>query len=178
MKVNFQRAARLIRSPVRPHKIMSRKVRTEGELKEASDHLHYEIWMLTSLAHGIGSGIAGQGPIANALLESFVVHVRALMEFLYNEKPKPDDVIAEDYFEKADVWKELRPALSESLKQAKRRAGKEVAHLTYARLDVTQEAKQWPFVKIANEIAVVLNIFLEHVSKSKLGKQWEKTSVA
>jgi hypothetical protein len=157
---------------------MSRKIRTESKLKEASDHLHYEIWMLTSLAHGIGTGIAGQGPIANALLESFVVHVRALMDFLYNDNLKPDDVIAEDYFGNADEWKNIRPALSESLKQAKRRAGKEVAHLTYARLDVTPETKPWRFVDIANEIAAILNIFLENVPKSNLGKQWERTSVA
>ena len=157
---------------------MNRKVRTESDLKEASEHLHYEIEMLTSLAYGIGSRIAGESPLANALLESFVVHVRALMEFLYNDNPKPDDVIAEDYFEKADDWKQLRPVLSESLKQAKRRAGKEVAHLTYARLDVTPETRPWYFVEIANEIAAVLNIFLEHVPKSKLGKQWERTSVA
>ena len=134
--------------------------------------------MLTSLAHGIGTGIAGQGPIANALLESFVVHVRALMDFLYNDNPKPDDVIAEDYFENVEEWKQLRPELSETLKQAKRRAGKEVAHLTYARLDVTPETKPWRFVDIANEIAAVLNIFLENVPKSKLGKQWEKTGAA
>ncbi len=152
---------------------MGRKERKEKELKEASDHLHYEIWMLTSLAHGIGSGIAGQGPIANALLESFVVHVRVLMDFLYNENPKPDDVIAEDYFETTDEWKRLRPNLSESLKNAKRRAGKEVAHLTYARLDVTPETKPWRFVDISNEIVAVLNIFLENVPKSKLGMRWE-----
>jgi len=75
---------------------MSRKVRTEAELKEVSEHLHYEVCMLTSLARGIASGIAGQGPILNALLESFVVHVRVLMDFLYNKSPKPDDVIAQD----------------------------------------------------------------------------------
>jgi len=157
---------------------MSRKARTESELQEASDHLYYEIWMLTSLAHGIGTGIAGQGPIANALLESFVVHVRALMDFLYNDNPKPDDVIAEDYFENAEEWRKLRPVLSESLKQAKRRAGKEVAHLTYARIEVTPETKPWRFVDIANEIAAVLNTFLGNVPKSKLGKQWGQTSVA
>ena len=66
---------------------MNRINRTDEELKKASDHLHYEIGMLTSFAHGMGSGIAGQGPIANALLESFVIHVRALMDFLYNENP-------------------------------------------------------------------------------------------
>ena len=152
---------------------MGRINRTDQELREASDHLHYEIWMLTSLAHGIGSGIAGQGPIANALLESFVIHVRVLMDFLYNDNPQPDDVIAEDYFSSADEWRKMRPELTELLKLSKWRAGKEVVHLTYERLEVTPETKPWPFVQIVNEITSVINVFIQQVPKSKLGKQWE-----
>ena len=157
---------------------MDRKKRKKQEFKEASNHLHYEVWMLSSLAHGMGSGIAGKGPIANALLESFVIHVRVLMDFLYNESPHPDDVIAEDYFSFPDEWRNMRPPLSKLLRQAKRRAGKEVAHLTYARLDVTPETKPWLFVQIANEISTVIKVFIENVPKSKLGKRWETTDVA
>lgn len=152
---------------------MPRKVRTVEELREASNHLHYEIWMLTSLANGIASGIPGQGPIANALLESFVIHVRAVMDFLYADKPQVDDVIAEDFFDTPDQWTKMRSALSELLSQAKRRAGKEVAHLTYARLDVTPETKPWPFVQITNEISTVIKTFIENVPKNKLGSQWQ-----
>lgn len=155
---------------------MGRKIRADEELREASEHLHYEMWMLTCLAHGIGSGIAGQGPIAKALLESFVIHVRVLMDFLYNDKPQIDDVIAEDYFPSPDDWLKVRPKLTEMLKLSKKRAGKEVADLTYARLDVTPETKPWPFVQIANEISSVIKIFLRYVPKSKLGKQWESIS--
>lgn len=129
--------------------------------------------MFTSLANGLASGIAGQGPIANALLESFVIHVRAIMDFLYADRPQPDDVIAEDFFGSPDQWKKIRPALSSSLSQAKRRAGKEVAHLTYARLDVTPETKPWRFIDIAKEIAAVIDVFLKNVPKEKLGSKWE-----
>jgi hypothetical protein len=152
---------------------MPRKLHTVEELREASNHLHYEIWMLTSLANGIASGISGQGPIANALLESFVIHVRAVMDFLYADKPQADDVIAEDFFDTPEQWTKKRPTLSELLSHAKHRAGKEVAHLTYARLDVTPETKPWPFVQIANEISLVINTFLENVPKNKLGSQWK-----
>ncbi len=157
---------------------MNRKQRTDDTLREASEHLYYEVWMLTSLANGIGSEIAGQGPIANALLESFVIHVRGIMDFLYSDNPKPDDVIAEDYFESSDKWPLIRPKLTALLKTAKKRAGKEVAHLTYARLEVTLETKPWPFIQIATEISRVMSIFLEKVPKSKLGKQWEMSSKA
>jgi hypothetical protein len=152
---------------------MPRKTRTVNELREASNHLHYEVWMLSSLANGIASGIPGQGPIANALLESFVIHVRAIMDFLYADCPQADDVIAEDFFDNSEQWTKIRPALSQTLSQAKRRAGKEVAHLTYARLDVTPETKSWPFVQITNEVSTVINAFFQNVPKDKLGSQWK-----
>jgi len=39
--------------------------------------------MFQSLAQGMASGIAGKGVINSALLESFVIHLRALSEFFY-----------------------------------------------------------------------------------------------
>jgi hypothetical protein len=109
------------------------------------------------------------------LLESFVVHVRAVMDFLYaSENAQADDVIAEDFFQTPESWTHLRPNLSELLSQAKRRAGKEIEHLTYARLDVTPETKPWHFVQIASEIYAVINVFLQKVSKDKLGPQWQQ----
>jgi len=131
--------------------------------------------MLTTLANGIVSGIVGQGPIANAVLESFLIHVRALMDFLYSDAPQSDDVVAEDYFANPDDWKKARPPLSDILIHARRRTGKHVAHLTYARLGLKPETKQWPFVEIANEISTVLNVFLDNVPKGNLGAQWENT---
>lgn len=152
---------------------MPRTIRKLEELQESSNHLFYEVWMFTSLANGLASGIAGQGPIANALLESFVIHVRAIMDFLYADRPQTDDVIAEDFFASPEQWTKIRPALSEFLSQAKRRAGKEVAHLTYARLDVTPETKPWRFIEIAKEIMAVMDIFLKNVPKEQLGSKWK-----
>src|SRR6476620_6674648 len=122
---------------------MGRTTRKLEELQESSNHLFHEVWMFISLANGLASGIFGEGPIVNALLESFVIHVRAIMDFLYAEIPQSDDVIAEDVFASPEEWKNMRPMLSEALSQATRRAGKEIAHLTYARLDVTPETKPW-----------------------------------
>lgn len=132
--------------------------------------------MLTSLAQAIASGIANQGWLTNALLESFVIHVRGVMDFLYNDTPQPDDVVAQDFFPSADAWLKIRPQLSELLSTAKRRAGKEVAHLTYARLAVTPDTKPWPFVAIANELTSVMAVFLNNVPKEKLGSQWRQNT--
>jgi len=152
---------------------MGRTNRKLEELQESSNHLFYEVWMFISLANGLASGIFGEGPIVNALLESFVIHVRAIMDFLYAERPQSDDVIAEDFFASPEEWKNMRPMLSEALSQAKRRAGKEIAHLTYARLDVTPETKPWRFVEIATEVMAMMDTFLKNVPKEELGSKWK-----
>ena len=120
---------------------MKTKTRTEDQLRQASDHLYYEIMMFKSLAQGMASGIAGNSVINNALLESFGIHVRALIGSFYAENPRDDDVIAEDFFSDPEDWQDTRPPKTEILEKAKKRADKEFAHLTYARLEVTPEPR-------------------------------------
>ena len=150
-----------------------RKQRTQKELRDASDHLHYEFWMFTTLARGMASGITGKGVIHNALLESFTIHARVLLKFLYDEDPKPDDVIADDFFPTSQKWKEVRPKMTEILEKVFWRVGKEVAHLTYARQDVTPETKGWHYLQILNDIEVSFKEFLRIVPMEFLGQRWE-----
>jgi hypothetical protein len=131
-------------------RMKSRKQRTVDDLQNASDHLYYEIWMLTTLADGLASEVAGNGPIANALLESFIIHVRVVIDFLYAIKQRPDDVIAEDFFDAPEQWTDMRPTLSELLSQTKSRADKKLAHLSYERLNATPENNNWQVVQIAS----------------------------
>ncbi len=152
---------------------MNRKKRNEEELQKASEHLFYEIWMFTSLAKGMASGIFNEGIINNALLESFTVHARILLDFLFAEKPKEDDVIAEDYFSSPDEWSNIREIKSEQLKNIHARVGKEIAHLTYVRQTISPELKGWRFLEIANEINSVFNSFRAHVPKNLLSANWK-----
>jgi hypothetical protein len=106
--------------------------------------------------------------IRNALVESFTVHVRILLDFLYPSSPKVDDVVADDFFDDASVWLEKRPGKSNLLSTVHRRVGKEIAHLTYTRIDITDEAKRWRFVDITNDVGGVLDKFCQLVSRSKV----------
>lgn len=154
---------------------MARKRPTEEKLRKASDHLYYEIWMLKSLAQGLASGISGESVINNALLESFVIHARALLDFLYTDKPgHADDVVAQDFFPTPDQWHKARPGKSQTLKKVHGRVAKEVAHLTYTRQEVTPEMKGWPFIDIAKEIQIVINEFLRIVPEHLLGPRWDE----
>lgn len=153
---------------------MARKERTSAELLIASDHLYYEYWMLISMANALASGIASQGQLTNALLGSFVIHFRALLDFFYpGNNLKPDDVIASDFFSQPP-WQTIRPELSDFLTKAKIRAHKEVAHLTYSRQQVTPETKPWDFLKITNEINILITLFLEKAPSNLIGLKWQK----
>ncbi|MBI4732716.1 MAG: hypothetical protein HY781_11460 [Chloroflexi bacterium] len=157
---------------------MKRKKRSNEELQASSKHLFYEYSMFVSLARGMASGIFQQGIINNALLESFTIHVRTLLDFLYaTEKAKPDDVIAEDYFQKPEEWHQKRPPKTELLQGVHRRVGKEIAHLSYVRLSITQEEKQWHFVKITNDVNSVVNQFASAVPPHLLFPEWKEHPV-
>lgn len=154
---------------------MTRSKRSNEELQKSSDHLHYELWMLQVLALGMESGILGEGPLNNAVLEAFVVHARNLIYFLFATKAKQDHVIAADFFENADLWTKNRPSKSAYLKKAEIRANKEIAHLSYERIKVTPETKPWEFNKLSNAINEVFGIFFEKVPKHLLGNRWGNT---
>jgi len=120
----------------------------------------------------MASGIAEESWLKNALLESFVIHARVLIDFFYALNPQKDDVIAEDFLSSPDVWRNERPKLSERLSEAKERANKHLAHLTYQRVDVALNNREWPFVEISKDMRSVMKRFLEKVSADNLGTQF------
>ena len=130
--------------------------------------------MLVSIANALASVPAEKGWLQNALLESFVIHYRALLDFFY-AKPRRDDVSANDYFDSVDEWPKLRPPETEVLKLSRKRAGKEIAHLTYARLDVTPETKGWRFRQITEDLNRVIQAFLDNIPRERLGDAWLQT---
>lgn len=144
--------------------------RTPGELIMASEHLEYEIWMFDVLVNGLVSGLTSSGVLHNALLESFVIHVRLLTNFFYSSKQREDDVLAEDFFSSPEVWRNSRPPETTVLQKARNRAGKEVAHLTYARQLLTQDEKQWAFKPIHQDLLIVIREFLNKVPKEFLSE--------
>jgi hypothetical protein len=150
--------------------------RTQDDLKKASEHLHYELGMLNAVAQAMAMNFAGAGVLNNALLESFAVHVRGLIFFLFPENAKPDDVLATHFVSDPAAFETARGVKSEILKKAQSRAGKEITHLTYERLKVTAETKPWPFGQITTEVNRVMKIFLQHADHSKLSKAWAATT--
>ena len=140
------------------------KAKTESrtvELKSALEQLNqYEVSMLRSLANILATDNQGKGVIHNALLESFLIHARILIEFLYKDQPYKDTVRASQYFTSKSPWKSVQPSKTELLKKTEKDAHKYLAHLTYTRL---QGKKQWPYIRIVNDIEAVLQVFYKNL---------------
>ena len=75
---------------------MSHKIRrlTESDLRDAIDHLKYEMEMMKDVAILLSAGHQYSRIVGNALVESFVIHARALIMFLYYAPREDDDVMA------------------------------------------------------------------------------------
>src|SRR5881396_2439827 len=106
----------------------SRVRTTPADLRKASKHLYYELMMLTGLAHAQGIRTF-ESVIQNAVIESFTIHARVLLHFLFSGKAsQPDDVLAEDFFPEPKRWLEVRGDMPAPLQEVSRRVGKEIAH--------------------------------------------------
>ena len=141
-------------------------------LAYSQEHLRYELWMFLRLGEFLPDLPDPQNPrekvIANALIESFVVHLRNLIGFLYPDKVASLDVIAEDYFSDSELWELIRPQISRTLHEARDRAHREIAHLTTARISGTPPRKAWPIAALVAEMRVLMKLFADHASPRRL----------
>jgi hypothetical protein len=92
-----------------------RRTQSDQELLDYSlEHVAYEVEMLRgteALLAAIGArAVDTTRVVRNALIESWMVHVQDLVEFLYpSSSPQPDDVIADDFFDRGGDWNRIRP---------------------------------------------------------------------
>jgi len=108
---------------------------------------------------------AAPGFELNVLIESCILHLRNLTEFFYPANAQPDDVIAALY---APTWASQGPAISPTLKTARIRANKELAHLTVTRKPDHDPDKLWNFATISGEMKPVIEAFVRLADASKL----------
>ena len=150
---------------------------TDPELLEYSrKHVHYEIAMFFGLANILSQipqpdlGTPVTTRISHhALLESFIVHLRNVLLFLYPYDSQTGDIISDDFFvDPIQEWKRKRPKEEVALRVARDRASKEVSHLTIHRRDDADPAKPWQFLELAKLVKAVFDEFVENASSKKL----------
>lgn len=147
-----------------------RVLTNEFLLDFSAEHLAYEFEMFfaTAAEQMIPKGATHSGNVKNALLESFTIHARSILFFFYPSNEKSDDVLARHYLVDGKNWEALRPALSTSLSTLQRRVGKEIAHLTYVRAEVSVGQKLWEYSPVLADALAVIRVFFENSDPLKL----------
>lgn len=151
----------------------NRRKKSTQTVINALDHLAYEVWMFESVIVAMSSNITGNGILNNAIIESFAMHIRNIIQFFYKDNPQPSDVVAADCFSDPSTWDNICPQITVNLQKAKSRAHKEIAHLTYDRIKVTPEKKPWPYQEIYKDLVYLLQIFLNSVPSNLLSDHWK-----
>ena len=153
----------------------NRTLLSESELTAYSgEHLRYEIQMFFATAQILSRMSLSDPPsdleivANNAYTESFVIHLRNLIEFLYPKRSKKNSVVADDFFVNPMEWKRTRPKIPKSVDNARGRSHRELAHLTSDRLSVIPSAKRWAFIDLATEIKCLLDTFANSASPARL----------
>ncbi len=72
-------------------------MKSKEKLKQISHHLWYEFSMFLALPQELAKNQEVE-VLSNALIESFAIHVRNLIDFLYKDNSSSDDVFAGDFF--------------------------------------------------------------------------------
>ena len=146
-------------------------------LKYAEEHIQYEydmfLWSARLLAFFKPEVINGAigWVVHNGLLNTFSIHARNLVQFLYPSGNKKDrhttDISIENYLAEATIL-EIRPPMPELLSEVITKANKQVAHLTTERIKYEVEGKGWNFLEIASEITEILFIMAPYIPDEKI----------
>lgn len=122
------------------------KLTIEDKKKFLAEHFKYEVDMAFYLGIVLIKNLYSDENVNSALLESSLFHIRNLIEFFYFEKSskyKLDDSRATDFFDEDCKWEDIKPYIKVVIDFVVNRTGKEMAHLTYKRLEGNKETKTW-----------------------------------
>lgn len=152
---------------------------SDSELKQyADEHIQYEIdmliWSTGILAFLAAKKAEGYLPwaINNGLLNTYSLHARNLINFLYSRSKGtdyPTDIILEDYVH-ADAISNSLPEITPHLEEALTKANKQAAHLSTNRIQYEQSGKEWLFIELSKQILVAFAPIAPHIPKSRISE--------
>lgn len=164
--------------------MVTRIVRIDATLRKASLAVDYDFNMMgNSLQAMLESNVTIESTphehlVANALLHSFLLAVRNLCKFLYSHAYQANDIIAEDFFDDNDTWRNLRPELPLEFEEGKlaKMISRRLLHLTYERAEGTKPT--WGAFRIAWELGKAMEVLVERVPPDRLATELTEDAAA
>jgi hypothetical protein len=145
-------------------------------MEYAEQHLQYEVDMLTGSANVLAFLSRRKNAdyvswlVSNALLNTFSIHARNLVLFLYSRelgKDKRTDIVVQDYVSADDIAAHLLP-LSQLLEKTLEKANKQVAHLAMERIAFEVAGKKWHFIDVALHLLKSIASVAPYISLQKI----------
>lgn len=142
-------------------------------------HLLYEINMLLGTAKifmdskGTTAACFLGDVLRNSLLESYLVHLRNLKDFLW-KTPRQDDITSGQFCTVNCDWQSSKSKdmlVNLSIKQIGTRINKQISHLTRARKLKTQNQMDWNIGVITCDMTKFLDTFI--ASADKMDKDYK-----
>jgi hypothetical protein len=99
----------------------------------------------------------------NILLESFLLHTRAIISFLFDNK-KQDDVVANEFCDNGIAWRRDQKSLCPYLHSKRKEINKFLAHISYRRLG---KYDGWNITVIESEIFTAWSDFKKHLPEER-----------
>jgi hypothetical protein len=98
------------------------------------------------------------------------------LQFFFPHKARNDDVVAADFLDGILTCRANFTEMPEAIKRVNSRVGVEIAHLSYARLEVTPEAKVWNVPAIHTAMMQLVRSFARHAPADRLAPNWRNNS--
>ena len=133
----------------------------------SGEHLLYELQMFVYAGRELARPHLA-GPMRSVVIESFVIHLRNLIDFFFTTPTHDDDVAAVHFYPE---WNEVMPHI---LKLARDRANKELSHLTLQRKTGRHPDKPWDVAALFRSVHQVAKRFVNKASPAKLSPEVSK----
>jgi hypothetical protein len=143
---------------------MKLRLKDEELRAYSGEHLLHELSMFWELSHILREHKKGTTEY-DALIESFAIHLRNLLEFFFLPE-KSDYIRAKHFVQNPADWPTMK--LTGEFKKLHDRASNEVNHLTVRRIDGNPPEKEWGTDEIVNLIEPIAEKFGANADVKKL----------